>query len=171
MSKNKDQKRKAQVSAKAKAESFKFQVEYARQQRASFIAENAPELMAEMEVICQNGLVDAMLALHNIVDAGRIEFGVEPEGEGCSLNGALVPYILGFTPVCPDSADTYVPGVFTGPFPMAVTLVYDNEVRNKVVDWAKAHYDGMTTRFGQPFLKLPNMIVEFKRMIKKEDEA
>ena len=171
MSKNKDQKRKAQASVKAKAESFKFQVEYARQQRAASIAEDAPELMAEMEVICQNGLAEAMLALHEIVNAGRRECGAEPEGEGCSLNGALVPYILGLTPVFPDSADTYVPGIFTGPFPMAVTLVYDNEVRNKVVDWAKAHYDGMTTRFGQPFLKLPNMMVEFKRVIKKEDEA
>lgn len=169
MSKQKDQKRKAQLSEKAKNESFKFQVEYARQQRGTFIAADAPELRVEVDAICQNGLVDAMLALHNIVDAGRLELGVEPEGEGCSLNGALVPYILGFTPVCPDSADTYVPGVFTGPFPMAVTLVYDNEVRNKVVDWAKAHYDGMTTRFGQPLLKLPNMIVEFKRMIKKDE--
>lgn len=171
MSKNKDQKRKAQVSAKAKAESFKFQVEYARQQRASFIAENAPELMAEMETICQNGLVDAMLALHSIVDAGRIELGAEPESDGCSLNGALIPFILGFTPVCPDSADTYVPGIFTGPFPMQVTIAYDNEVRNRVVDWAKARYDGMTTRFGQPLLKLPNMVVEFKRVIKKKGEV
>lgn len=166
MSKNKDQKRKAQLSAKAKNESLKFQVEYARQQRAASIAEDAPELMAEMKVICQNGLAEAMLALHEIVNAGRREFGAEPEGEGCSLNGALVPYILGLTPVCPDSADTYVPGIFTGPFPMAVTLVYDNEVRNKVVDWAKARFDGMTTRFGQPILKLPKMVVEFKRILK-----
>ena len=171
MSKNKDQKRKAQLSAKAKNESFKFQVEYARQQRATSIAEDAPELMAEMEVICQNGLAEALLALHEIVDAGRREYGAEPESDGCSMNGALIPFILGFTPVCPDSADTYVPGIFTGPFPMQVTIAYDNEVRNRVVDWAKARYDGMTTRFGQPLLKLPNMVVEFKRVIRKEGGA
>ena len=44
MSKQKDQKRKAQLSEKAKNESFKFQVEYARQQRGTFIAADAPEL-------------------------------------------------------------------------------------------------------------------------------
>ena len=48
MSKQKDQKRKAQLSEKSKNESFKFQVEYARQQKGTFIAADAPELMVEV---------------------------------------------------------------------------------------------------------------------------
>ena len=48
MSKQKDQKRKAQLSEKSKNESFKFQVEYARQQKGGFIAADAPELMVEV---------------------------------------------------------------------------------------------------------------------------
>ena len=157
MSKQKDQKRKAQLSEKAKNESFKFQVEYARQQRGTFIAADAPELRVE---------VDAMLALRDIVDGVRREFGIVPENERCSLNGAIVPYLLGITTVCPDSADTYVPGLFLGEYPLQVVVAYDNEVRNQVVDWAKARFAGMTTRLGQPILKLPKMVVEFKRILK-----
>ena len=166
MSKQKDQKRKAQLSEKAKNESFKFQVEYARQQRGAFIAADAPELMVEVDAICRNGLVDAILALRDIVDGVRREFGIEPENERCSLNGAIVPYLLGITTVCPDSADTYVPGLFLGEYPLQVVVAYDNEVRNQVVDWAKARFAGMTTRLGQPILKLPKMVVEFKRILK-----
>ena len=89
-----------------------------------------------------------------------------PENERCSLNGAIVPYLLGITTVCPDSADTYVPGLFLGEYPLQVVVAYDNEVRNQVVEWAKARFDGMTTRLGQPILKLPKMVVEFKRILK-----
>ena len=124
MSKQKDQKRKAQLSEKAKNESFKFQVEYARQQRGTFIAADAPELRVEVDAICQNGLVDALLALRDIVDGVRREFGIEPENERCSLNGAIVPYLLGITTVCPDSADTYVPGLFLGEYPLQVVVAY-----------------------------------------------
>ncbi|MDY5759359.1 MAG: hypothetical protein SPK34_00155 [Bacteroidaceae bacterium] len=89
-----------------------------------------------------------------------------PENERCSLNGAIVPYLMGITTICPDSADTYVPGLFLGEYPLQVVVAYDNEVRNQVVDWAKARFDGMTTRLGQPILKLPKMVVEFKRILK-----
>ena len=92
MSKQKDQKRKAQLNEKSKNESFKFQVEYARQQKGTFIAADAPELMVEVDAICRNGLVDALLALRDIVDGVRREFGIEPENERCSLNGAIVPW-------------------------------------------------------------------------------
>jgi hypothetical protein len=47
-----------------------------------------------------------------------------------------------------------------------VTIAYDNEIRNRVVDWVKAHYEGVTTRLGQPIIKLQNMVVEFKRVLK-----
>ena len=153
MSKQKDQKRKAQLNEKSKNESFKFQVEYARQQKGTFIAADAPELMVEVDAICRNGLVDALLALRDIVDGVRREFGIEPD-------------LLGITTVCPDSADTYVPGLFLGEYPLQVVVAYDNEVRNQVVDWAKARFAGMTTRLGQPILKLPKMVVEFKRILK-----
>ena len=49
---------------------------------------------------------------------------------------------------------------------MQVVLYYDNEIRNQVIDWVKARYEKVTTRLGQPILKRPNMLVEFKRVVK-----
>ena len=122
-------------------------------------------LNAELDAICQNGLTEAVLNLAKIVEGAKRELGVEPEADKCSLNGALVPYILGITTIHPDSA-SYIPGVCTAELPLQVTIAYDNENRNKVLDWVKAHFDGVTTRLGQPIIKLQNMFVEFKRVLK-----
>ena len=51
--------------------------------------------------------------------------------------------------------------------PLRAVVAYDNEIRNRVVDWVKAHYDGVTTLLGSPVLRLQNMIVEFKRVVKE----
>lgn len=165
MSKNKDQKRKAQLAIRAKNESFRFQVEFLRKQKSIDITEMEQILDLEIDAICQNGLTDAMLDLVKIIEGVRLELGFEQEADRCSLNGSLVPFILGITTTQPDST-TYVPNIFAEQMPLQVRIAYDNEIRNRVVDWVKAHYDGVTTRLGQPILKLQNMVVEFKRVLK-----
>ena len=123
-------------------------------------------LAAELDTICQNGLTVDILTLAKVVEGIRQELGYGQEADRCSLNGALVPYIFGITSVCPDG-NSYVPGVFTGKMPLRAVVAYDNEIRNRVVDWVKAHYDGVTTLLGSPVLRLQNMIVEFKRVVKE----
>ena len=71
MKKNKDQKRKAQLSARAKNESFRFQVEYMRKQKGIEIAGMEKILDSELETICQNGLTDALLTLPKILEGVR----------------------------------------------------------------------------------------------------
>ena len=166
MSKNKDQKRKAQLATRAKNESFRFQVEYTRKQKGIDITEMEQELSAELDAICQYDLTDALLDLAKIVEGIQKELGFEQEADKCSLNGSLVAFILGITATQPDSAD-YVPGIFSAQKPLQVTIAYDNEIRNRVVDWVKAHYNGVTTRLGQPILKMQNMVVEFRRVLKE----
>ena len=165
MSKNKDQKRKAQLATRAKNESFRFQVEYTRKQKGINIAGMEQELSAELDAICQNGLTDALLDLAKIVEGVQKEMGFKQEADKCSLNGSLVAFILGITENQPYSA-IYVPGIFTARQPLQVTIAYDNEIRNRVVDWVKTHYEEVTTRLGQPILKMQNMVVEFKRVLK-----
>ena len=165
MSKNKDQKRKAQLATRAKNESFRFQVEYTRKQKGMDIAGMEQELTTELDAICQNGLTDDLLTLANIVEGVQKELGLGQEADLCSLKGTIVPFILGITATQPDSA-SYVPGLFAARTPLQVTIAYDNEIRNSVVDWVRSHYDGVTTRLGQPILKLQNMVVEFKRVLK-----
>lgn len=163
MSKNKNQERKAELAARAKNESFRFQVEFARE-KCGVVESDSTELQVELDAICNNGLVDAMLCLRDIIVGVRKELGVEPEMEKCSLNSTLVPFILGITRIAPGTG--YVPGKFIDDLPLQVSIGYDNQIRNQVVDWVKAHYDGVTTRLGQPILKLPNMVVDFRRVLK-----
>ena len=166
MSKNKDQKRKEQLALRAKHEAFRFQVEFVRKQKGIDITGMEQALATEVDLICQNGLADDMQTLAKVVEGIRQELGYGQEADRCSLNGALVPYIFGITSVCPDGS-SYVPSIFTAKMPLRVVVAYDNEIRNRVVDWVKAHYDRVTTLLGSPVLRLQNMIVEFKRVVKE----
>ena len=165
MSKNKDQKRKAQLAARAKNESFRFQVEYTRKQKGINILGMEQKLAAELDAICQNGLTDALLDLAKIIEGIRKELGFEQEVDKCSLNGSLVPFILGITTTQPDCT-TYVHDLFTAQPPLQVTIAYDNEIRNQAVDWMKANGYEISSYLGQPLLKLKNVRVVIKRVLK-----
>ncbi len=165
MSKNKDQKRKAQLATRAKNESFRFQVEYMRKQKGIDIAGMEQELAIELDAICQNGLTDALLDLVKIVERIRKELGFELEADKCSLNGSLVPFILGITATQPDST-TYVPGIFTAQQPLHVNIAFDNEIRNQAVNWMKANGYEISSYLGQPLLKLKNLRIVIKRVLK-----
>ena len=165
MSKNKDQKRKAQLATRAKNESFRFQVEYMRKQKGIDITGMEQNLTTELDAICQNGLTDALLDLAKIVEGIRKELGFEQEADKCSLNGTLVPFILGITATQPDST-TYVPDIFTAQQPLQVTIAYDNEIRNQAVNWMKANGYEISSYLGQPLLKLNNVRIVIRRVLK-----
>lgn len=165
MSKNKDQKRKAQLATRAKNESFRFQVEFTRKQKGIDIMGMEQNLITELDAICQNDFTDALLDLAKIVEGIRKELGLEQEADKCSLNGSLVPFILGITATQPDST-TYVPGIFTAQQPLQVTIAYGNEIRNRVVDWMKANGYETSSYLGQPLLKLKNARIVIRRVLK-----
>ena len=165
MSKNKDQKRKAQLAVRAKNESFRFQVEFTRKQKGIDIMGMEQNLTTELDAICQNDLTDALLDLAKIIEGIRKELGFEQEADKCSLNGCLVPFILGITTTQPDNA-TYVPGIFSAQQPLQVTIAYDNEIRNQAVNWMKANGYEISSYLGQPLLKLKNLRIVIKRVLK-----
>ena len=165
MSKNKDQKRKAQLAARAKNESFRFQVEFTRKQKCIDIMGMEQNLTTELDAICQNDLTDALLDLAKIVEGVRKELGFEQEADKCSLNGSLVPFILGITTVQPDST-TYVPGLFTAQHPLQVTIAFDNEIRNQAVKWMEANGYEISSYLGQPLLKLKNARIVIRRVVR-----
>ena len=166
MSKNKDQKRKVQLATRAKNESFRFQVEFTRKQKCIDIMGMEQNLTTELDAICQNNLTDALLDLAKIVEGVRKELGFEQEADKCSLNGSLVPFILGITTVQPDST-TYVPGLFTAQHPLQVTIAFDNEIRNQAVKWMEANGYEISSYLGQPLLKLKNLRIVIKRELKQ----
>ena len=165
MSKNKDQKRKAQLAVRAKNESFRFQVEYTKKQKGIDIIGMEQNLTAELDAICQNCLTDALLDMARIIEGIRKELGFEQEVDKCSLNGSLVPFILGITTTQPDCA-TYVPGLFTAQQPLQVTIAYANEIRNQAVNWMKANGYEISSYLGLPLLKLKNVRIVIKRVLK-----
>ena len=165
MSKNKDQKRKAQLAVRAKNESFRFQVEYTKKQKGIDIIGMEQNLTAELDAICQNSLTDALLDMARIIEGIRKELGFEQEVDKCSLNGSLVPFILGITATQPNST-TYVPYIFTAQLPLQVTIAYDNEIRNRVVDWMKINGYEISSYLGQPLLKLKNVRIAIRRVLK-----
>ena len=165
MSKNKDQKRKAQLITRAQNESFRFQVEFTRKQKGINIMGMKQNLATELDAICQNGLTDALLDLAKIVEGIRKELGFEQEVDKCSLNGSLVPFILGITTTQPDCT-TYVPGIFTAHQPLQVTIAFDNEIRNQAVKWMEANGYEISSNLGQPLLKLKNVRIVIRRVVK-----
>ena len=165
MSKNKDQKRKAQLAARAKNESFRFQVEFTRKQKGIDIMGMVQNLTTELDDICQNGLTDALLDLAKIVEGIRNELGFEQEADKCSLNGSLVPFILGITSTQPNCT-TYVSSIFTAQQPLQVTIAYDNEIRNQAVNWMKANGYEISSYLGQPLLKLKNVRTVIRRVVR-----
>jgi len=167
MSKNKDQKRKAQLATRTKNESFRFQVEYMKKQKGIDIMGMEQDLTTELDAICQNGLTDALLDLAKIVEGIRKELGFEQESDKCSLNGSLVPFILGITATQPDCT-TYVPSIFTAQQPLQVTIAYDNEIRNQAVEWMKANGYEISSYLGQPLLKLKNVRIVIRRVVRSQ---
>ncbi len=165
MNKNKNQKRKAQLATRAKNESFRFQVEFMRKQKGIDITGMEQELSAELNAIYQNDLTDALLDMARMVEGIRKELGFEQEADKCSLNGSLVPFILGITATQPNST-TYVPGIFTAQQPLQVAIAYDNEIRNRVVDWMKVNGCEISSYLGQPLLKLKNIRIVIRRVLK-----
>lgn len=169
MSKNKDQKRKTQLEQKAKNESFKFQVKYAKKTRMPELPDDDANLNAELEALCEAGLGETMLTLGEIIRGAKKELGIEQIAEKNTLNGSLVAYILGITEINPIEMGALGQALAKAEnieMPMQVVMFYDNEVRNKVVEWIKSKYEGMSTRLGSPVLKLKNMVVEFNRVVK-----
>ena len=165
MSKNKDQKRKAQLAVRAKNESFRFQVEYMRKHKGIDIMGMEQDLTTELDAICQNGLTDALLDLAKIAEGIRKELGFEQEVDKCSLNGSFVPFILGITTTQPDCT-TYVPDLFTAHQPLHVTIAYDNEIRNQAVNWMKENGYEISSYLSQPLLKLKNVRIVIQRVLK-----
>ena len=169
MSKNREQRRKEQIAVKTKNESFRFQVRWNRDKRAPEIADDYVVANAEIDAICEKDLSEGLLALADVLDGVRNELGYGHEAGRCTLDGSAVAYILGITTVKPaDAQSGNSPLADAGKInvPLQVDVYYDNECRNKVVDWVKERYHDMTARLGQPALKLHNVVVVFKRVVK-----
>ena len=164
-----ERKRKEQLKARVEIDSFRYQIESKIRQHFPDLGEDHPAVVAEMDALCAAGLAEGMIVLGKMVNGIRTEMGVDPEADKGSLIGAIVPYVLGITMENPienghlDGSLTDVANIKT---PLQVKLYFDNEVRNQVVEWVRGHYPNVTRRLGQPIVKLPNVVVEFAKVVR-----
>ena len=169
MGKNSQSKRKATLAQRALTESFKFQVWWGRDQRAADIPNDSPFLLAEIETVCGLGLEKDILCLRDIIQNVKNECGIAPIADRGTLIGSPMAYLLGISQANPmehERVDMCLAAPSNVELPFQIEVFYDNDARNNVVDWVREHYEGVTTRLGQPILKLEKSVIHFKRVVK-----
>lgn len=159
--------RKEELSERTMNQSLQFQVKWGIQTLGVELTEEVRTRIDDELRILQNlGLADNLLTLKEIVEGVKRDLDASPEPFDGILSGSMVAYCLGIVPGNPLEQDLVMP-VTAYTTPMQVSLRYDNEVRNQVVEWIKAHgCKEVKTRLGQPILKMDRMVVEFKRTVK-----
>ena len=167
MSKMHEQKRKAKLAERAKYESLCFQVWRGRNKLIPGLSDDDLLVKTELENIRQTGSTEDILAIRDIVRGVKSDFGVMPEPDRGTLNGSAVAYLLEITVENPfEKGLEHSTLAKIEELPLQATIYYDNEIRNKVVDWIKNRYPRVTTRFGQPILKLSKTVIEIGRVVK-----
>lgn len=162
----KDLKRKAALEAKANDGALAFLTQFGAKNR---LGELTPEMKQrideELQVFKNLGVAEDLLTLKNAMERIRKDLNVASEPTKGILAGSLVAYCLGLEPTNPTETQAELnPLEFK--VPLQLTVSFDNEVRNQVVDWLKTHGFEMTTQIGQPLLKLTNTRVTIRRVVK-----
>ena len=162
----KDQKRKLQLKQKSINESLKFQTMFGAKQKFGDVSTKIETRLNEEILVFQNmGVTEDLLTLKNIIEDVKKELGFLAEPSKGILAGSYTAYCLGLEPSNPVETGKYLdPLDFT--LPLNLTISYDNEIRNQVVDWIKAHDFEVTTRLGNPLLKLKQIRILIRRVVK-----
>ena len=177
MSKKKkvDQKRKAQLAERTQKEYYKFQLEWAQKNKQPAISVDDETYQAELKVILEHGLFKGSHDLSEIIAGVKRDLEISPIDEKCSLNGSLIPYMLGITSFRPMDVDGKLimndplldKDLFKDDHLLRIDIYYDNEVRMKVYEWAKAKgYECIIMAY-RPIIKLQNIRVTLQRVIVK----
>ena len=167
MSKKNDLKRKRQLESKSRFESLCFQVDFEKKKKG--IGNEFDQIInEELDAIQKMDLVSDLLSMSTLTKGIKNALNISDEADKNSFNGSYVAYLLGITDTLPINTNFKSP--FIGTFDESARffqaqLYYDNEVRNKVVDWIKSRNYIVSTRLGQPILKLSKIVIEIKRFI------
>ena len=110
---------------------------------------------------------DVCRLLRDVQDKVKEQLGYSAEPSKGILAGSYVAYCLGLEPSNPMVTGKEIePKDFQVTLPLGLTICYDNEVRNEVVNWMKEHGCEFTTYMSQPMLKLENTRVIIRRVLK-----
>ena len=162
----KNNQRKAELTARSKSESLIFQTMWGARQKMGEVNDDVEQRINEEIMVLNNmGLAEDILTLKNALDSLRRDLNIVSEPSKGILAGSVVAYCLDLEPTNPlETGSLLNPSDFLPP--QQLTVSFDNEVRNQAVDWLKQHGFTVTTLLGQPMLKLPNIRVSIRRVVK-----
>jgi len=162
----KDQKRKAVLTARANNEALAFLTRFGAKTRIGELTPAMEQRIDEELLVLKNlGVSEDLITLKNAMESVRKELNVVSEPSKGILCGSLVAYCLGLEPTNPLETQAELnPMEFK--IPLQLTVSFDNQVRNQVVEWLRGHGFEITTQIGQPLLKLTNTRVTIRRVVK-----
>ena len=153
---NKEQKRKVQLQQRTLNESLTFQTMFGAKQKFESLT---PEIETRIK--------EDLMTLKDVMDKVKEQLGYSAAPSKGILAGSYVAYCLGLEPGNPMMTGKDIePKDFQVTLPLGLTICYDNEVRNEVVNWMKEHGCEFTTYMTQPMLKLENTRVIIRRVLK-----
>ena len=165
---NKEQKRKVQLQQRTLNESLTFQTMFgAKQKFDSLTPEIETRIKEELLVFANLGIAKDLMTLRDVMDKVKEQLGYSAEPSKGILAGSYVAYSLGLEPSNPMVTGKEIePKDFQVTLPLGLTICYDNEVRNEVVNWMKEQGCEFTTYMSQPMLNLENTRVIIRRVLK-----
>ena len=135
----KNQKRKLQLQQRTLNESLEFQTMYGARQKFELLTPEIEErLREELMVFINLRLEKDLLTLRDAMDKVKQLFGFCTEPCKGILAGSYVAFSLAIESTNPMQTEAVLaPKDFQISHPLALTVCYDNEVRNEVVNWMK----------------------------------
>lgn len=179
MSKKKksDQRRKAALAERTKVDAFKFQVEWQLKKVMPSVSIDNEELQKEMREITSLDIFKALDDLQKFINGVKAELNISPVDAKCTLNGSIIAYLYGITSVNPLKEngsraveDSFAKTDLNSKDNLLVDVYYDNDVRMKAFEWAKAHGYETVIMYYRPIIKLKNMRVTLQRVMNNDGE-
>lgn len=159
----KEKKRKLQLQQNVQNESLVFQTMFgAKQKFKQLTTEIEERLQEELLVFSNLGIAKDMMTLRDAMGKAKQALGFKVQPGRGTLTGSYVAYSLGIEPTNPEGTNTNI-DVNSLQLPLHITLYYDTEARNKVVEYWKGQGIEVSTYLSQPMLKIGNIRVVIKR--------
>lgn len=151
-------------------ESLRFQTNWGAKQIYGEITDDIQALIdQELSWIENSGFTEGFLALKVIADTAKNDFSSPVGADHGILAGSIVAYCLGLIANDPLNTEfqntTFRPAELTPS--LNVSMHFAPEKRNEIVAWASQKYGPSMMRLGVPIIKLPSLILEFHRIMKK----
>ena len=164
MAKKENQKRKQELAERKAVESLMFQVHYGLKMLGCKDNDLSHKLAdAEIGVISQLGLTQDILNLKNLIDGVKRDLFIEPmpeSGDFCESVSAIALGIARAQSMDYMNAPANWEALTNKKL---LTIAYLENMRNKVVEWARANGFTTSTYLGHPIVKFNKINVILKR--------